>query len=590
MSVIPSLTILSEEQKFNGDNLLQWNTNIKQLLGAKGLLGYIDGRIPNPTSPANSEATTVLVTTSTPIYSTTPTPDEWTYRDQHMRGHLTLNCTDVASLGVITTGTAKEAWDSIQNEWGKSTDMRRSHAQETVNRTKYVEETEIQGHIKLLRTRKAALDNLSTQPMSDETWRGIIIRSIPTTPKWLPVIPSLYSMSSSADIISTLLAHGMILGRETITTNSSNIALAAHTNEGPGCKNVNCKAKDRSTHTTPNCYWPGGGKEGQFPVNFGQRPKANITSSESPSQQTEHFVLSARLMDTPGQSGILIDEPDVSSVGEQKLEPTPLNTPLDTASNEFKHNYATTNRTQLQVEDTEPNPVTTLPTDGNLSTNLVLTNSKPNIPDINDIDHIIIDDDDHINPGELSVNQPHITDNPVQEHIVRLQDSNSNCKCSFIYNKHHFAPCANLNVTDTTSITTREAPLAHITSISKSYHNRHITPTTDSETTNDDNHMIPHSNIEPTRQTDNSSNLTTKKASGAGNRNNLNLVNLNRDTDDHHGDMDLNVRNTPIITVITVERLGHQHQSTRAPSQGKLDSGRIWETPGETEDVGETEK
>ena len=40
---------------------------------------------------------------------------------------------DVASLGVVTTGTAKEAWDSIQNEWGKSIDMHRLHAQEALN-------------------------------------------------------------------------------------------------------------------------------------------------------------------------------------------------------------------------------------------------------------------------------------------------------------------------------------------------------------------------------------------------------------------------------------------------------------------------
>ena len=60
------------------------------------------------------------------------------------------NCIDVASLGVVTTGTAKEAWDSIQTEWGKSTDMRRSHAQEALNQTEYVEGTEIQDHIKLL--------------------------------------------------------------------------------------------------------------------------------------------------------------------------------------------------------------------------------------------------------------------------------------------------------------------------------------------------------------------------------------------------------------------------------------------------------
>jgi hypothetical protein len=220
MSGIPSLTILSEEQKFNGENLLQWTTNMTQLLASKGLSGYLDGKIqkPGPESiPLPADSTTPVTTiqpAATPIYSSNPSLDEWTFRDQLARGHITLNCTDVASLGVVTTGTAKEAWDSIQNEWGKSTDMRRSHAQEALNRTTYVEGTEIQDHIKLLRTRKVALDNLSTPAMTDETWRGIIIRSIPPTAKWLPVIPSLYAMGSSVDIISTLLAHGMILARE----------------------------------------------------------------------------------------------------------------------------------------------------------------------------------------------------------------------------------------------------------------------------------------------------------------------------------------------------------------------------------------
>ena len=133
-SGIPSLTILSEEQKFNGDNLLQWNTNLTQLLGSKGLLGYIDGKIQKPPKSTGSTTESERVSTGTPIYSTTPTLDEWVFRDQLARGHITLNCTDVTSLGVVTTGTAKEAWDSIQAEWGKSTDMRRSHAQEALNR------------------------------------------------------------------------------------------------------------------------------------------------------------------------------------------------------------------------------------------------------------------------------------------------------------------------------------------------------------------------------------------------------------------------------------------------------------------------
>ena len=268
---MPSLTILSEEQKFNGENLLQWKTNITQLLGSKALLGYINGNIPKPAQPDTSETTeTTVVTSATPIYSTTPTIDEWTFQDQLARGHITLNCVDITSLGVVTDGTVKEAWDSVQTEWGSSTDMRCSHAQEALNRTEYVEGTKIQDHIKLLQTRRAAVDNLSTSVMTDETWQGIIICSIPPTQKWLPVIPSLYTLSSSVDIISTLLAHGMILGRYTMNKggNPSNTVLAARTSEG--CTNPNCKAKKRSTHNTENCYWLGGGKEGQFLPGFGQ--------------------------------------------------------------------------------------------------------------------------------------------------------------------------------------------------------------------------------------------------------------------------------------------------------------------------------
>ena len=119
MSGMPSLTILSKEQKFNRDNLLQWNTNISQLLGSKGLLGYIDGKIQKlstSTTTDPKESPGAATTTPTPVYSTTPTLDEWVFQDQLTRGHITPNCTNTTSLGVITGGTTKEAWDSIQEE------------------------------------------------------------------------------------------------------------------------------------------------------------------------------------------------------------------------------------------------------------------------------------------------------------------------------------------------------------------------------------------------------------------------------------------------------------------------------------------
>ena len=114
------------------------------------------------------------------------------------------------------TGTLKEALDSIQTKWERSMDMRRSHAQELLNKTMYVEGMNIQDYVKLLHTRKAAVDNLSLNAISDETWRGIIIHSIPPTARWIPVIPSLYTLISSADIVFHLLAHGMILDYESL--------------------------------------------------------------------------------------------------------------------------------------------------------------------------------------------------------------------------------------------------------------------------------------------------------------------------------------------------------------------------------------
>jgi hypothetical protein len=92
-----------------------------QLLSSKGLLGYINEKVKIPTSQRGSDDAT---TTVTPIYSTTPTLDEWNFCDQFTCGHITLNCTDIASLGVNTTRTTKEDWDLTQAEWGKSTDMR----------------------------------------------------------------------------------------------------------------------------------------------------------------------------------------------------------------------------------------------------------------------------------------------------------------------------------------------------------------------------------------------------------------------------------------------------------------------------------
>jgi hypothetical protein len=131
-------------------------------------------------------------------------------------------------------------------------------------------------------------------------------------PETAPDDPSLYGMTSTVDIFLTLIAHGMILDRGAQSkpmSGLSNMALAVTT--GGRCMNPNCEAKKRTTHTTANCYWPGGDKEGQFPPNFGQHAKADIVSSMQGA--IEHFVLSARVSDTPGNSGLIVGEDETKA-------------------------------------------------------------------------------------------------------------------------------------------------------------------------------------------------------------------------------------------------------------------------------------
>jgi hypothetical protein len=49
-----------------------------QLLGSKGLTGYIDGRIPKPVEPPSDTTTP----DPTPIYSIKPNYDEWVFHNQ----------------------------------------------------------------------------------------------------------------------------------------------------------------------------------------------------------------------------------------------------------------------------------------------------------------------------------------------------------------------------------------------------------------------------------------------------------------------------------------------------------------------------
>ena len=90
-----------------------------------------------------------------------------------------------------------------------------------------------------------------------------------------------------------------------------------------------------------NCYWPGGGKEGQFPPNFGQKNRANTATANTTTpttNQPEHFVLSAQIPNTPGESGVLINDTQtiaLISKGFEKFQKGKVPTFMDSGSSDI---------------------------------------------------------------------------------------------------------------------------------------------------------------------------------------------------------------------------------------------------------------
>ena len=90
------------------------------------------------------------------------------------------------------------------------------------------------------------------------------------------------------------------------------------------CTNNNCGC---TGHSIENCYWRGGGKEGQFPPNFGRRRRNAASSQPNPNPQLNTHNPAANLADTTTQNlhttyALMANLPfALAAVYNQDLEP-----------------------------------------------------------------------------------------------------------------------------------------------------------------------------------------------------------------------------------------------------------------------------
>ena len=125
---------------------------------------------------------------------------------------------------------------------------------------------DVLAHISDLRT-KWTKANAAGANIEDTDFHMILLSSLPTS--WDSLIATLYDAKSLADIITRLTMHWSRLTHNRTSTNPATTTTAPQANTQRNqkprspllCIKKNCGHRG---HLIENCYWPGGGKEGQF--------------------------------------------------------------------------------------------------------------------------------------------------------------------------------------------------------------------------------------------------------------------------------------------------------------------------------------
>ena len=178
-------------------------------------------------------------------------------------------------------------------------------AQRDLHNATFTDGNDFPTHISNLRTKWVMANNAGAK-IDDVDFRMIVLSSLPTS--WDSVVGTLYEAKSSADVINRLMIHWNHIDRSKSIANPATIVTVLQTDvKKPRnqlqCTNQNC---GRRRHTIANCYWCGGGKEGQFPPGFGQRGGGCSSTAQSPTSTTNSSSVTVALTDTSPTSEITL--------------------------------------------------------------------------------------------------------------------------------------------------------------------------------------------------------------------------------------------------------------------------------------------
>jgi len=287
-----NLPIFSEAEKFDGTNFSTFETLIAITASSHGALGYLHGTIPNPAPYLSPTMPNIpLPDNPTPWYSTTPSGPEWAMCDAWA-------CKNAVRLGLKLNSTAADAWKSLTSQYKVSSNLTMVTAQCNLHNTTFSNGSDFPTHISNLHTKWVIANNTGVK-IDDADFHMIVLSSLPTS--WDSVVGMLYEVKSSADIISRLMiCSKSVANPATTVTVLQTVKKLCNQLQ---CTNQNCGCHGQ---TIANCYWHGGGKEGQFPPGFGQHGGACSSTPQSTTSTTNALSVTATLTDATPTSEITL--------------------------------------------------------------------------------------------------------------------------------------------------------------------------------------------------------------------------------------------------------------------------------------------
>src|SRR6202522_1443735 len=282
----------------SGTNWVIYKDRFAWSLDARGILSHIDGTRIEPKDPISTS-----VRTKEEFSDEEKQLDlewkkelkEWKQGEAIAKQQIASSIPDSLFMKIRAKGTAREIWVELENHFQNRSRMVSVNLRQRLQDQKCLEKGDIVAHFTTLRTMREDLCTMGHPPSKDDFY-AIILGSLP--PSFEPYISAVNATSSV--IGKTLSVDDLML---TITEEyerrmlkakggkkDENVAFYSN-DSGKGRKGDSSSKKDRNIecfnchkkgHKKPDCWAPGGGKEGQGPNQKGNsKPQGQEKDKEA---------------------------------------------------------------------------------------------------------------------------------------------------------------------------------------------------------------------------------------------------------------------------------------------------------------------